>query len=118
MYHWPAAEEVVGAESDNEQADQPLGSIQASIDAVHARYISCKPDGKLTKEVIRQIFERLDAEFTAKAEARKIRVSKATPSNDVSEVYSPPRVTDVAEATGLRPGWALDLTVDKDDGTP
>ena len=36
----------------------------------------------------------------------------------VSEVYSPPRVTDVAESTGLRAGWALDLTVNKDDGTP
>ena len=24
----------------------------------------------------------------------------------------------MAEASGLRPGWALDLTVNKDDGTP
>ena len=24
----------------------------------------------------------------------------------------------MAEATGLRPGWALDLTVTKDDGSP
>ena len=34
------------------------------------------------------------------------------------EIYSPPRATEVAESIGLRPGWALDLTVKRDDGTP
>ena len=36
----------------------------------------------------------------------------------MSEVYSPPRVTEVAEATGLKAGWALDLTVNQDNGEP
>ena len=41
---WPAAEEVEGAESDADDVDQPrLDCIEASINAVHARYISCKP---------------------------------------------------------------------------
>ena len=29
---------------------------------------------------------------------------------EVAEVYSPPRVTTMAEQMGLRAGWALDLT--------
>ena len=31
--------------------------------------------------------------------------------NDISEVYSPPRVVTVAEAAGLRGGFSLDLTI-------
>ena len=39
--------------------------------------------------------------------------------NDVSEIYSPPRVTAMAEKIGLRAGWALDLVeVDPEDGLP
>ena len=39
--------------------------------------------------------------------------------NDVSEFYSPPRVTAYASRLGLSPGFALDLTViDPDDGKP
>ena len=38
---------------------------------------------------------------------------------DVSEIYSPPRVTALASSMGLRPGFALDLTIkDPDDGLP
>ena len=48
----------------------------------------------------------------------KLRVSQKNTDNDVSEIYSPPRITTVAESTGLRPGWALDLTANKPDGTP
>eukprot|EP00974_Lingulodinium_polyedra_P068339 6617730-Lingulodinium_polyedra.AAC.1 len=34
---------------------------------------------------------------------------------DISEVYSPPRVTAMARAMGMRDGWALDLrTVDEE----
>ena len=57
-------------------------------------------------------------EYIERAERRRLRTPKGIASNDVSEVYSPPRVTEVAEATGLRQGWALDLTVNKDDGKP
>ena len=39
--------------------------------------------------------------------------------NDVSEIYSPPRVVAMAARMGLKPGFALDLTiVDPDDGRP
>ena len=35
---------------------------------------------------------------------------------EVAEIYSPPRVTFMAEQMGLRAGWALDLTTCDDDG--
>ena len=116
-------------DSDEDDASPPVptgaasagsapANVDASIDAVCARYISCKPDGKVTKEGIRQVFERLDKEQIAKAERQRIKVSRKKTDNDVSEIYSPPRITTVAESTGARPGWALDLAVNKPDGTP
>ena len=38
---------------------------------------------------------------------------------DIAEVYSPPRITEMARRLGLRGGWALDLTeTDPEDGKP
>ena len=73
----------------------------SSVDAIYDKYISVKPDGKLTKEGIKQVFEALDMEYTARAKRRRLKIPTNKASNDVSEVYSPPRVTEVAEATGL-----------------
>ena len=66
------------------------------------------------QRVVRYFFAGDDETFRWK-DLTKANNSKKT-DNDVSEVYSPPRVTEVAEATGLRAGWALDLTVNQDDG--
>ena len=118
--HWPAPDEIVESESEDEvdiaQPQQEL-AVQASIDAVYKRYIQTKPDGKLTKEGIRQVFEKLDAEHIAVAKRRRVKVPQGKATNGVSEVYSPPRTTEVAESTGLRKGWALDLAVRQDDVT-
>ena len=46
----------------------------------------------------------------------KVIRSRLGCSNDVSEVYSPPRVVTVAAAAGLRAGFSLDLTVPKPEG--
>ena len=44
-------------------------------------------------------------------------VSKARgASNHISEIYSPPRVTELARAMGLQPGFSLDLTAKAPDG--
>ena len=64
------------------------------------------------------MLEALDIEYTARAQRRRLKTQDKKASNDVSEVYSPPRVTEVVEATGLKPGWALDLTVNQDSGEP
>ncbi len=66
------------------------------------------------KEIIRQ----LDEDFKAPRITKRGAV-KADGLNDVSEVYSPARVTKLAEDFGLKPGYALDLTEDDpDDGRP
>ena len=48
-----------------------------------------------------------------------LRLSNSMGTPDVAEVYSPPKVTDLASRFGLIPGFALDLSVcDPDDGEP
>ena len=37
---------------------------------------------------------------------------------DVAEVYSPPRIAEMARQMGLRGGWSLDLTTCDKDGRP
>ena len=116
-YH-PEDEEIQNDADSEDEAQPSLGNILASEDAIYDKYVSVKPDGKLTKEGIKQVFEALDMEYTARAKRRRLKTPANKTSNDVSEVYSPPRVTEVAEATGLKSGWALDLTVNKEDGKP
>ena len=117
---WPSDEDVLepDLEEDEDKKEARTALTEASIDAVFRHYITQKPDGKLTKECIRKVFEELDGDFTKRAEQRKLPSSTGNAKNDVSEVYSPPRIADMAAATGLRPGWSLDLTVNKEDGTP
>ena len=48
-----------------------------------------------------------------------LRSANAMGHADVAEIYSPPRVTSLAEKYGMLPGFALDITVtDPDDGLP
>ena len=37
---------------------------------------------------------------------------------DVAEVYSPPRIAEMAHKFGLRAGWSLDLTTCDEHGKP
>ncbi len=70
---------------------------------------------------VQQILKELDAkkEFALPKNRRQRRTAARDRTNDVSEVYSPPRVSETAGEMGLRPGWALDLTTtDPDDGRP
>ena len=45
-------------------------------------------------------------------------LERQTYVNDVSDVYSPPRVVEHANAFGIKPGWSLDLTTYDTDGRP
>ena len=36
--------------------------------------------------------------------------------NDISEVFSPPRVVTIAQRSGLRGGWSIDKIVEKEPG--
>ena len=42
--------------------------------------------------------------------------TRLTKGNDISEVYSPPRVTKMARQMGMSGGWALDLTTADESG--
>ena len=48
-----------------------------------------------------------------------MRLAHAMGQPDVAEVYSPPRVANLAHHSNLMPGFALDISVlDPDDGLP
>ena len=57
---------------DDEGSPQ-LGNVDASINAIYERCIQTKPDGTLTKDGIRQVFEALDLEYTSRAQRRKLK---------------------------------------------
>ncbi len=75
-----------------------------------------------TSKVVRSIINELESkkEFKVRASGKDVR--KMISSNgkvDVAEVYSPPRITKMAEGMGLKAGWALDLTTtDPEDNAP
>ena len=117
---WPTADEVAdhGVSDADETPASNAANVEASMSAIYAQYNQCKADCKATKDGIRQVFERLNHEQVAKAERRRIRARRTKVKNDVGEVCPALRVTEVAEATGLRPGWVVGLTVSKEDGTP
>ena len=47
----------------------------------------------------------------------KVVLQKLKCQNDVSEVYSPPRLVTVAEAAGLMGGFCLDIIAPAPDGS-
>ena len=69
---------------------------------------------KDVKELIRQLERNNKYDFPA-ADSQRRRMNKEG-AHDVIEVYSPSRVTAMAERMGLDPGWSLDLTVADEDG--
>ena len=74
-----------------------------------------------SKGVVQEILEKLEEvpkfKFSNFRRAKKEFINEYS-SMDVAEVYSPPRITEMARKLGMRPGWALDLTAtDEDDGT-
>ena len=69
------------------------------------------------REIIRQI--ESSANYKLKIPKKLRRPLNHHGRADVAEVYSPPRITEVAAKMGLQGGWALDLsTNDPDDGEP
>ena len=69
------------------------------------------------KEIMKSI-ERCK-KFELPKSCRQRRTMNVDGTNDVSEAYSPPRITKMARAMGLHAGWALDLIeTDPDDNKP
>ena len=80
----------------------------------------CRLDKLKARSDVREITRQLDRTKKHDNNSEKQRKRVETNGvNDVSEIYSPPRVTAMAEKMGLRAGWALDLVeVDPEDGLP
>ena len=70
---------------------------------------------------VKKVLEAINSKelFSIPKNRRQRRSLNNRGKNDVSEVYSPKRISKVAGEQGLREGWAVDLTeVDPDDGMP
>ncbi len=105
--------------------DTMVGKTLAGIPTTHRdEMLRCfnSVNAIKSKGVVREIIEKLDnKEKFVVPRAREVRrqVRSDLTDMDAAEMYSPPRITEMAEKLGMRPGWALDLTVtDPEDGLP
>ena len=103
------------SESASASADMPVDSIRHSTFQAHpwipakAKRVSAKCE---SGEV--EAMEGLEAE--GRINNMETMRKKHGCHNDLSEVYSPPRIVTVAQAAGLRGGFSLDLTAPDPDG--
>ena len=68
---------------------------------------------------VKRIIQDIDKNIKCPARAKAAATLNNSGKVDVAEVYSPPRIAEVARSMGLRPGWSLDLTeIDPDDNEP
>ncbi len=68
---------------------------------------------------VQQIISELEEmpKFRMRECRRERKAMRAAGANDISEIYSPPRMAKAASALGLKGGWSLDLTTTDDDGS-
>ena len=141
----PELEETdIDMDSDEEEyrRDDPLREqkrqFDEELDDMEEEPVNKKPKLKViaekAKEAIKQlnsIIERVEVKEIIKKLEKDLRLrvpvnrrqrrtaAAARGKCDVAEVYSPPRITEMAKTMGLKDGWALDLTqVDPEDGRP
>lgn len=69
-----------------------------------------------TPEEVRQLLKHLDE--TIPIEEVNVKGRTCNIDNDISEVYSPPRIVKRAKMHGLRSGFSMDLTTNNLDGEP
>ena len=79
-----------------EQVKERRHNVSKAINAIEQR--ARRDTGNLGQQLTHTMFQKLLAKI------------------EVSEVYSPPRVTEMATSMGLRAGWALDITTTDQDG--
>ncbi len=76
-------------------------------------------DGEDMLSICNLTKESAEADIDSLCQELKMLGLFSVKGNDVSEIYSQPRVTAYAARLGLSPGFALDLAVvDPDDGLP
>ena len=120
---FPATPQTEEPEPEEPQAKRSrLAHIERKERALEelANCINMLNDLKKKNDVkeIMKMLEKSEA-FELPKNRRQRRTMNCQGKHDISEVYSPPRITKMARKMGLRAGWALDLTqVDSEDGQP
>ena len=70
------------------------------------------------KKAAKNLRDQKEQVYKDKEMVRKLNTVTGKKPNDLSEVYSPPRVAMQAAGVGLRPGWSLDLQTSDECGVP
>ena len=111
------ARDAAGRESRREHITKSVKQVMEKLIRQDTPFIGhmCSP------EMLKFMIEELDEKATKKVmrdvrrtERRNFGKSKT----DVAEVYSPPRMTTMAERLGYRAAFAFDLTTCDGDGVP
>ena len=74
--------------------------------------------GEQETEVAIRVQHGDDIEFKKFINSIQVGCVQAVAENEVSEVYSVPRVAEVAKRMGLNAGWALDICSNDEEGNP
>ena len=103
---------------DSQEPEEP-SSKRSRLSGITAIQNLCKFEKLKSRNDVKEIIRQLDKnhKFDIKTADKQKKRMENTGASDICEVYSPPRVTAMAEKMGLNVGWAPDLTVsDPDDG--
>lgn len=109
-----SADEESDEEHGSDNDDMGLQAPERAPEAKIAAWINRLTDTKCTADEIKEILMKLDGEPSLQVRCNS-GTSKES-ANDVSEIYSPPRVVTRAARHGLRPGFSLDLTGNDETG--
>ena len=71
---------------------------------------------------VKEVIDKLEQDSKKRIPVPRMKPTATTNANgsiDIAEIYSPPRVTEMAARLGMKGGWSLDLTcIDEIDGQP
>ena len=102
-------------------AGRTLAGQPNEEDIAHERLECLKIISKIRdRRDVRQLIKDLEKQNKFKLPEGKVvkKTMRAAGKNDVSEVYSPPRIAEAAAAIGLKKGWSLDVTINDEHGRP
>ena len=95
-------------------AGQPNNEDIAEDNLAHLNSLTKVRNRSDVKQLIKELEELQKFKLPNMRRAR--RSMRAQGKNDVSEIYSPPRIAEAADAIGLKGGWSLDLTTVDENG--
>lgn len=98
-----------GAVQGKNMPDGASASLSTSTPSTVAMRAPCRRAPKRWNDDELVVVDKLQEES-------EVKLPEAVTGSDVAEVYSPPRVTQMAKQLGMRSGFALDLSVPGADG--